>query len=130
MTAIAYPQRPHPFQRLLKVAILALLGTITGLILLGSHATNRHGNEAVRIRQCLEQQGPIQEWQDNERDDIRILVCELEPEPCPRWGVMIAQIWPSLITGCDMRERSSYVPRDGSPERVTEYLEEFAEVMK
>jgi len=112
-----------------RTLVLALLGVLGG-ILLSRHAVTRHGGEARAIRECLDRDGPLMQYQDRDRDDIRFLVCELEPEPCPKWAVMIAQVWPSLVDDCAFRERSSFVPRDGSPDRVTEYLEKYAEVIE
>jgi len=50
-----------------RTLVLALLGVLGG-ILLGNHAIARHGNEAARIRRCLDEQGPLMQYQDRDRD--------------------------------------------------------------
>lgn len=108
------------------IVLMAVVVTAVGKMLLTAHATDRHGAEAERIRQCLESNGPIQTWQQNDDPSIRIFCVELEPEPCSRWGILIAQLWPSVVSGCSLRERTAFTPRDGSPGQVTRYLERFA----
>lgn len=46
----------------------ALLETATSALNLSAHAVAKHGDEALLVRQCLEKNGPMQIWrQDNGR---------------------------------------------------------------
>ena len=128
MATLTYPQPPNG-RRLFLFAALLLLGTIAGKIALGSHSTGRHGSDAVRIRECLERNGPVQTWQQDDDPSIHIFCVEMEPRPCGKIGILIAQVWPSIVQGCDYRERTSFVPRDGSPEKVRDYLSRFARLI-
>lgn len=119
-------QRTVPVKAILVVILAAIVVTAIGRLLLTGHAVERHGAEAQQIRECLERNGPVQTWQQNDDPSVRVFCVELEPEPCSRWGILIAQVFPSLISGCDFRERTAFVPRDGSPQRITSYLERFA----
>ncbi len=126
-TATTIPYKPTAPLRfpLILLAVISVLGL--GRVLLGQHAVKKHGNEAVRIRKCLEKNGPIQEWQDVERDDICYLVVELEKKPCRKWAVMVAQLWPSIVDNCALRERTSFTPGRGKPSQVVKYLRRFAQ---
>ncbi len=119
-------QGASPIRVVLVILLAAILVTAAGKLLLTAHATDRHGAEARQVRECLERNGPVQTWQQNDDPSVRIFCVELEPEPCSRWGILIAQLWPSVVAGCSMRERTAYIPRDGTPGRVTQYLERFA----
>ena len=37
---------------------------------------------------------------------------------CTTSGALFAQFWPSLVEGCDYRELTSFIPRDGTYHRV------------
>lgn len=119
-------QRSAPGKAIAIALPAAVAVTAIGRLLLAGHAVERHGAQAEQIRECLERNGPVQTWQRNDDPTVHIFCVELEEGPCSRWGILIAQVWPSIVSGCDFRERSAYVPRDGSPGRVADYLERFA----
>lgn len=119
-------RRGVPVRAIVIIILAAVVVTAIGRLLLTGHAVERHGAEAQQIRDCLERNGPVQTWQQNDDPSIHIFCVELQKEPCSRWGILIAQVFPSLVAGCDFRERTSFTPRDGSPQRVTSYLERFA----
>jgi hypothetical protein len=107
-------QRPN----LTPLVLLAVLATAAGLLLLSTHA-NKH-SEADTIRRCLAEDGAIMELTARNDPSVKCFVVELKP--CGRWAILIAQIWPSATSKCDMRERTAYMPKDGSPARVMDYL--------
>lgn len=113
----------NPLPVILAVVLLAVLVGIIGRVLLTSHATERHGADAVSIRNCIQQTGASERWQRLDDDDIEYWLCQI---PDGRWCVMIAQVWPSIVQGSDYRERSSFCPGDGTYKRVTDYLRSFA----
>ena len=123
------PLAPFPFGKFIAIVLLAVLGTVLGAVLLSTHAVKRHGTEAQTIRDCLERNGAIQVWQSDAEPSVKIFCVDLEP-PCGKIGIMIAQLWPSLLSRCDYRERTSFVPRDGTLEEVEEYLSRFATRIK
>lgn len=127
-----FPRWLWPLLALIVVAgpLLALVDTPAGKVQTTTHAVKRHGSEAEAIRDCLSRKGAHQVWRDNERDDIQFWCVELDPPGCGVFGIMVAQIFPSVVEGCDFRERSSYIPAGGRLENVTRYLEAFARRIK
>lgn len=125
MTAAAssYPERNGESGRAarLVLVLLAVLVTSVGAIKLGTHATAKH-TEAERIRRCLAEQGPLMEFEKRGDASTRCFVVELETRPCSKWAILIAQFWLSVADRCDMRERTAFMPRDGSPNEVMDYL--------
>lgn len=127
-TATCSNPRPSLLPRLLLVALVvtvlaAVIETPVGRIKTRAHS-EKHA-EAGQIRECLAQNGAQQQWQDNEHPSVHYFCVELEP--CPRWAVLIAQIWPSVVDDCDWRERSAFVVRGGEPSRVEQWLARIAE---
>ena len=62
MTTLALPAQSRPSPRLLSPAplmLLLLLAVTVAAIAYGMHAVERHGAEAVAVRECIEGQGPI-----------------------------------------------------------------------
>lgn len=107
--------------------LFAVIDTPNGRVMTTSHAVERHGDEAEQIR-CQIRRGNILEIFENEKDPcIQYWLTQLE---CGRFAIMISQLWPSLVDGCDWRERSSYVVRDGSYDNAIDYLLKFAHRIK
>lgn len=125
MAAIQHDyQRPvSPLPGIIAVVLLALLVGIIGRVLLSSHATDRHGTDAVAVRQCIQQSGPMERWQRLEDPNIEYWMCKIADG---RWCVMIAQVFPSIVMGSDYRERSSFCPAGGKYAKVLRYLEQFS----
>lgn len=112
-------------------ALLATLRTPVGRIVTDTHAADRHGNEALAIRRCLEQRGPDMVWGKKDDPSVKIFCVNLDQgKGCGRWGALFAQFWPSLVEGCDYRELTSFVPKDGTYRRVVDYLSQFARRLK
>lgn len=101
--------------------LMAVIGTIVGAILLGAHAVAKH-REAQAIRDCLAREGPAQTWVNDQYPDILAFCVEFQKSPCSRWGILIAQIWPSVLDRCDYRERTAFSPRNGSKAEMESYL--------
>lgn len=103
------------------LVLLAVIGTIIGAILLGTHATAKH-REAQAIRDCLAREGPAQTWASDASPDIHAFCVEFRKPPCSKWGILIAQVWPSVLDRCDYRERTAFSPGDGSKADMESYL--------
>lgn len=127
MSAMNDTYQPIDLRPFFTLALLAVIGALIGAVLLSTHAVKRHGTEAEVIRQCMSDSGPIQQWQNKDEPNVHCFVVET---PCGKWGVMIAQRWPSLMQRCDYRERTSFIPRDGEPNNVMEYLSKTFERIK
>ena len=109
------------------IAVLMLLGVLGG-IRLAQHATERHGSEAARIRDCLERNSADQVWQSTHRPDVYAFCVELENgdgNRCGVFGILIAKIRKG--GRCAWTEKTSFIPKSrgecGTPARVQRYLE-------
>lgn len=131
MTALPAP--PHTSPQAGRFILLAMLGVLGGIIL-GQHAVTRHGSEATRIRECLDQNGPDQIWQSTRDPDVRAFCVQIDEDAqgCGVFGILIAQLFPGH--GCRYRERTSFVPKNrgqyGTEARMTRYLERSFERVK
>jgi hypothetical protein len=112
---------------LLAVMLMSILIGAIGAVLLGTHATDRHGTEAELIRQTCKEYGPDEEWAHNEYPDVLIWLVHLFDD---KWGCWFVQQWPSDSDGVDFRERTAFCPRDGTYEMVVCYLESIATKIK
>lgn len=113
MTAIAaQPARQNNGGLLFLLALIALAMGVT----IGLHATKHV--EADPIRKCLDQNGPQMVWWDKNAD-VYYLLCQLQDKS---WGVQ-------AVTP-DGREKTAFVPKDGTWARVRAYLEGFARPYK
>lgn len=109
---------------LLALGVLAaVIVTPLGRVKTTRHATERHGSEAVAIRQCIQKNGALERWEQLEDPSVEYWMCQL---PDGRVCVQVVQAWPSRVEGTDWRERSSFCPRGGVYERVIDYLQQFA----
>jgi hypothetical protein len=90
--AIDYPQRQIPA----KLIFALVLATIA--VALSAHAVEKHGDEAERVRQCLNDKGEIQVW-FRPGTDRYIRVCEVEPG---MFGIQIVRkdgwIWKEITS--------------------------------
>lgn len=121
MTAYAAsPSAPSPGRFLFP--LLALLALAAGLalwgkIVLGDHATNRHGDEAAAIRKCLDEKGPYQAWIIKRGEEKTFyLLCQLPDE---RWGIQLVK-WSNAMR--KWLEISAFVPESGALIEVVNYL--------
>jgi hypothetical protein len=90
-------------------------GAVVGLTY--SHGTTRHGNDAATVRQCLNDNGHLQLWANDDMDH-RARVCEVSP------GVFGLQIV-KLIAG-KWEEITAYIPRQAvGLEGIGKYLAEI-----
>ena len=86
----------------------------TGPIVLGEHAVERHGAEAVQIRTCLSKDGAYQVWQARDEKNVFYLLCQM---PSGNWGMQIVKRVENTLY-----ELSSYIKGDGSWHTLTRYL--------
>ncbi|HFC08423.1 MAG TPA: hypothetical protein ENJ54_01010 [Chloroflexi bacterium] len=101
---------------LLAPIVLGLIGlalVVGGQIATSQHAVERHGSEAIAIRQCVQNGSSIRRfWRL--RNGRYAVMCKL---PDGKWGIEIferlRQKW---------QEVTAFVPRDGSAEAVQRYL--------
>ncbi len=93
-----------------------------------AHATAKHGTEADAIRRCLENNGPVQQWQKLMPDgslspDRFFLVCQLEED---RYGVQLVE---RTAEGA-WKEITSYIPKGtGTGAKVMAYLARHAKML-
>jgi hypothetical protein len=105
-----------------RLLFVVLAAALLGAVLLGAHATERHGPEAEMIRRQCHQSGPDEVWRSLKVPDVIIWLIQLTDG---RWGCWFQQNWPSQ--GAELRECTAFVPCDGGYNRVTRYLSRFAE---
>lgn len=124
MTAATAPQqRISPAPALLALVLLAVLVGLAGRVLLTSHATERHGSEAVQIRQCIQRNGPMETWARKDNPNVQYWLCGL---PDGRWCHMIVESFPSRNQGVDWRERTSFCAKQGRYQQAIRYLQKWA----
>lgn len=86
MLNVQEPQRQNALIVTVAAAAIALVVCLFALEQIGGlsiHALEKHGEEAIAVRNCLDQNGPAQIWQLNERT---YLVCILDDG---RFGISI-----------------------------------------
>ena len=67
------------FLFLILAAILALFAPVMGQVITDySHGELKHGTQALTVRQCIDQNGPLQVWQ-NPANGRQARICELAP---------------------------------------------------
>ena len=68
----------------LLIILILVAAVVWVVVTYGAHATAIHGADAVRVRECMENNGPYQVWV---KPDGRVVnVCLIEPGV---WGLMI-----------------------------------------
>jgi len=84
MTATIY-QTPGTSSRLFVFILLCAVATVLLAVLYGSHATEKHGDAAVMVRECIERGGEIERWlnPDTRREAV---ICEVKPG---KYGIQI-----------------------------------------
>jgi hypothetical protein len=101
--------------------VLVLLAVAAGAVAVKSsqHAEQKHGTEALAIRQSCDNRGPEQVWRDRGDKNKYFQVCRL---PDGRLGVRIIKCSRGIWT-----EVTSFVPSgtlgDGTSARMHEYLQ-------
>jgi hypothetical protein len=80
--------------------MICLLLVVVGVSM--SHAITKHGENAVRVSDCMDNKGPVQEWH-NAANNHTIYVCEVEP----------------TVFGLDV-----LFQREGRWERLTSFIKE------
>jgi putative hemolysin len=82
---------------LCALAVLALQG-LGSIDLSFSHGEAKHGTAALTVRQCIDQNGPMQTWQ-NAQTGRRALLCQM---PDGKYGIQIVQFngkaWQEITT--------------------------------
>ena len=118
---------PAPVLFVLVVAALVLLSI--GLanrarVVNGKHSLAKHGAEAEAIHRCLDDNGPDELWAFTSwrRRDHYIQTCQLDDG---RWGLRIIQ---RVKNGWN--ERTSFIVKDGSRERLVEYVTARCKIMR
>ena len=129
MTTIAIPQRSNPIPVLAILAMAALALLSLGLanrarVVNGEHSLAKHGAEAAAIHRCLDDNGPAELWAFTSwrRHDHYIQTCRLEDG---RWGLRIIQ----RVKGA-WQERTSFIVKDGSREKLVEYVTARCKIMR
>jgi len=102
---------PSPFPIL--IAFFATLVFFAGIIL-SAHAFERHGEEAVSIRRCLDNNGPVMVYK-HKYESTWYLLCHLKDS---RFGIQ-------SVTE-DGHEKTAFIRKDGSFSETMKYLREFA----
>ena len=74
MQATLTYHNPRPIP-VIGIMIFALM-VVVGLTM--SHAITKHGEDAQRVNDCMDNQGPLQEWH-NIANNHTIYICEVEP---------------------------------------------------
>ena len=122
MICTAPPPRLH--KNVLILAVLFGLITIAVLatVVPQPHAENKHGQEAIDIRQCLEKNGPYQIWRSLADPNTFYQICQL---PDGRWGLQ------AIIKEGEKRvEKTAFIKGDGSWKALLEYLNRIATPFK
>lgn len=65
--------------------IAGILILLAAAVVLDMHAIEKHGEDAVLVRQCLDQGGPVMSWQK----DNRIILCVQLPDG--RFGIQVQE---------------------------------------
>jgi hypothetical protein len=99
------------------LAFIILVAFAFGIIY-GSHAVERHGQDAIDVRKCMDSNGPVMVFK-HRVDPIYYLLCRLDDG---RWGVE--------PVSDDGHERTAFIPKDGTYKEVRAYLDGFADVFK
>ena len=90
----------HNPPRIGITVMICLLLVVCGTTL--SHAVTKHGENAIRVSDCMDNRGPVQEWH-NAANNHTIYICEVEP----------------TVFGLDV-----LFQRDGRWERLTSFIKE------
>ena len=112
-SALTYRQAPAPSPFPVLIVIFAGLVFFAGVIL-SAHAFERHGEEAVSIRRCLDNNGPVMVYK-HKSESAWYLLCHLNDG---RFGIQ-------AVTE-DGHEKTAFVRKDGSFSETMRYLREFA----
>ena len=105
---------------LIGLFILILLAFLFVGVQTKSHAVIRHGDDAIAIRKCLNDNGEYMIWQSLTQDNKFFRVCELGPG---RFGLQIVQ----CIVGGTC-EKTAFIKGNGTWLELLKYLENIAEV--
>ena len=97
------------------VALLLML--LASSVLVNSHAVIKHGDEALKIRSCLEK-GEYQVWKSLTDPNKFFRICELEP------GLFGLQVVQCLLSGTC--EKTAFIKGDGSWGALMKYLGRMA----
>jgi hypothetical protein len=66
----------HNPPRISVTVMICLLMVVVGVTM--SHAITKHGDNAIRVSDCMDNQGPIQEWY-NAANNHTIYICQVAP---------------------------------------------------
>ena len=89
MTATTFTQQRQPtfpFWIILLGLALALGLVLAINVQPSQHAVERHGTDALAIRNCLDSNGPTEVWRHKTEKDKFIEICQLDDG---RWGMRI-----------------------------------------
>lgn len=114
MTAYAIrASAPSPGRFLFPVLLAALLMALFGGIILNDHAVERHGEDAVKIRKCLDDKGPKYIY-FSAPQNLYFLICQLGSSD--KYGMQIVE-W--SVKAKAWEEVTSYIIKDG---RLANYV--------
>jgi hypothetical protein len=90
----------HNPPRIGITVMICVLLVVVGVTM--SHAITKHGENAIRVSDCMDNKGPVQEWY-NAGNGHTIYICQIEPN----------------VFGIDV-----LFQRDGRWERLTSFVKE------
>lgn len=108
------------FLILLLVAALGLMMlAVSNLgVILGTHAVEKHGQDALDVQKCLDDNGPEMVYK-HKFDPTYYLLCQLDDG---RWGLQaVAE---------DGHEKTAFVPKSGSWKDIQDYFGNWATKIK
>ena len=95
------------------IGVIAVLLAALGIVY-GVHAVVRHGQEAYQIRDCLENNGPVQTWRSLDKETFYI-ICQLDKG-----------LFGLLAATKDGFEKTAFVRNLGTWKDTIEYLSRIA----
>ena len=112
--------RPGPNKFLQTAAFVAAIGILLIVALPQSHAIERHGADAVAIRKCLQDKGPLKVFKSTVEEGVFYQICKLPDE---RIGLQVVK-WAKDLG--QWVEKTAFVRGDGSLKAVLDYLSKFS----
>jgi putative hemolysin len=110
--------RPNKF--LWAVVFSVAIGMALIVALPQSHAVEKHGADAVAIRKCLQDKGPLKVFKSTVEQGVFYQICQL---PDGRVGLQVVK-WAKDLG--QWIEKTAFVRGDGSLKAVIEYLSKFS----
>jgi hypothetical protein len=76
MTTLPLTYHNPPRANIILIMLIGIMLFVVGVTM--SHAITKHGDNAVRVSDCMDNQGPIQEWY-NAANNHTIYICQVAP---------------------------------------------------